>query len=77
MSEEKLSIEWSLLEPTAEQRRKMERRVLTWLEARETSLAAEWLGLVKLQPLEALGYAAASALALVLLTPIGWLGALL
>lgn len=77
MSEESLSRDWSVLEPTAEQRRSMEKRVLDWLDAHQSSLAAEWLSLVKMHPIEGLGYAAGSALSLALLTPIGWLVAVL
>lgn len=73
MTEEKLSAHWAVLEPTARQRRRIERRVFDWLEARESSLAAEWLGMIRLHPIAGLALAAGSALALVILTPLGWL----
>ncbi len=48
-------------------------RVLEWLEAGETSLLAEWLELIKVDPLPALGFAAMAAVSLLALTPLGWL----
>ena len=73
MSDENGSDDWSLLEPTPSQRRRIEGRVLSWLEAHETSLASEWLGFVSFRPITALGYVAASALSLAAVTPISWL----
>jgi hypothetical protein len=64
---------WTTLEPAAEQRRRMRARVLDWLEARDTSLAAEWLGLFKVAPIATTGLVAASGLSLVTATPVVWL----
>jgi len=68
---------WSGLEPSARRRARIETRVFEWLDASETSFAAEWLGLLKMQPVAGLAYAAVGALALVLLTPVGWMVSLL
>lgn len=76
MSDEELSSEWSVLEPTIRQRKRMEGRVFSWLAARETSLVAEWLTFLRFNPIAGLGFATASALSLVLVTPISWLSAL-
>ena len=64
---------WSALEPSARRRARIETRVFEWLEASETSLAAEWLGLLRVEPLTALAYASVGAVSLVLLTPVGWI----
>jgi hypothetical protein len=64
---------WSALEPSARRRARIETRVFDWLEASETSIAAEWLGLLKIEPLTSLTYAAVGALSLVLLSPVGWI----
>ena len=64
---------WSALEPSSRRRARIETRVLEWLEASETSIAAEWLGLLKVEPLTALTYASVGALALLALTPVGWI----
>ena len=75
MNEQELTATWLALEPTAPQRRRIEHRVLEWLEAHETSLAAEWLELIKIHPMAGLGYAALGALSLVAVTPLSWLAA--
>ena len=64
---------WSALEPSTRRRARIETRVFEWLEASETSIAAEWLGLLKVEPLTALAYASVGAVSLFLLTPVGWL----
>jgi hypothetical protein len=66
---------WATFEPAARRRARIETRVFEWLEASETSIAGEWLGLLKVEPLSVLGYAAVGAASLVLLTPVGWLTA--
>lgn len=77
MSDKNSGSDWSLLDPTAWQRQRMERRVFNWLAARETSLLAEWLSFLNRSPIAAVGLTAASALSLALVTPIGWLSVLL
>ena len=64
---------WSALEPSSRRRARIETRVFEWLEASETSLLGEWLGLLKVEPLEVLVYASVGALSLALLSPVGWL----
>jgi len=64
---------WSALEPSTRRRARIETRVFEWLEASETSLVGEWLGLLKVEPLTGLAYASIGALALVLLSPVGWI----
>ena len=64
---------WSTLEPSARRRARIETRVFEWIEAGETSIAGEWLALLKVEPLTALAYASVGAVSLVLLTPVGWM----
>jgi hypothetical protein len=66
---------WSALEPTARRRARIETQVFEWIEATETSLAGEWLGLLKVEPVRGLAFAALGAMSLVLLTPVGWMTA--
>ena len=73
MNDTELINVWSVLEPNRRQRARIETRVFEWLEASETSIASEWLGLLKLEPLTALAYASVGAVALLLLTPVGWI----
>jgi hypothetical protein len=73
MNDAELMSIWSTLEPSARRRARIETRVFEWLEASETSIAAEWLGLLKVEPLTALAYASVGAVSLLLLTPVGWI----
>ena len=73
MNDTELMNLWSALEPSARQRARIETRVFDWLEASETSIAAEWLGLLKVEPLTTLAYASVCAVSLLLLTPVGWI----
>jgi hypothetical protein len=73
MNDTELMNLWSALEPTARRRARIENRVFEWLDASETSIAAEWLGLLKVEPLTAFAYATVGAVSLILLTPIGWI----
>ena len=68
---------WTTLEPSTRRRARIETRVFEWLEASHTSLAGEWLGLLKVEPVSALALVSAGALSLVLLTPVVWLAAFL
>jgi len=68
---------WSALEPTSRRRARIETRVFEWLEASETSIAGEWLRLLKVEPLRALAYVSLGAVALLLLTPVGLIAGLL
>jgi hypothetical protein len=73
MNDTELMSLWSALEPGTRRRARIETRVFEWLEASETSIAAEWLGLIKVEPLMALAYASIGGVALFLLTPVGWI----
>jgi len=64
---------WALLEPDVQRRARIETRLLDWLEASKTSLAGEWLGLLKVEPLKGLAFASVGTVALALLTPVGWI----
>lgn len=73
MNDTDLVSAWSTLEPSSRRRARVEARLFEWIEASETSLAGEWLGLLKVEPLAALASVAVGALSLVLLTPVGWM----
>ena len=72
MNDTALTQLWSTLEPNGYERARIENQVMQWIEASETSLLSEWLGLIKVDPLAGLGLTAASALSLLMLTPLGW-----
>jgi hypothetical protein len=73
MDEHDLERVWTALEPTPDQRRRMRMRVSDWIDAHNTSLAAEWIGLIKVSPFTSVGLAAVSVLSIITLTPILWL----
>lgn len=77
MNDAELAVAWSALEPSARCRARVETQVFEWLEARETSLLGEWLGLLKVEPLAGLAYLSVGALSLVFLSPLAWLAAAL
>ena len=78
MNDEGLGTAWTTLEPTADRRRHIEARVLAWLDAHDTPLAAEWLRLFRVAPLPALGLVTVSAVAIVVTPPVVWIaGALM
>jgi hypothetical protein len=77
MNDAQLMSLWSTLEPNGRQRARIETRLFEWLEASDTSIASEWLGLLKVEPLTALAYASVGAIALLLLTPVGWIASAL
>jgi hypothetical protein len=66
---------WTALEPGTRRRARIATRVFEWIEARETSIAAEWLAMLKIEPVSVLAYAAAGAVSLWLLMPVGWMTA--
>jgi hypothetical protein len=72
MNDEALENAWTALEPTGHRRRRIDARVSAWLEARDTPLAAEWLGLFKVAPLPALGLATVSAVSIAAAPPLVW-----
>ena len=73
MNDEELGGVWTTFQPTAPQRRRIDARVVASLEARETPLAAEWLGLFRAAPLSAVGLVAVSAVAIATAPPLVWL----
>jgi hypothetical protein len=75
MNDTELLTLWAALEPSARQRARVETRVFEWLGVSETSIAAEWLGLLRVEPLTALACASIGAVSLFLLTPVGWIAA--
>ena len=77
MNDAQLMSLWSTLEPNGRQRARIETRLFEWLEASDTSIASEWLALLKVEPLTALAYASVGAIALLLLTPVGWIASAL
>ena len=72
MTDAEITQVWSTLEPSARERARIESRVLGWVEASETSLVTVWLDLIRVNPIGGLGLVAASALSLLMLTPLGW-----
>jgi hypothetical protein len=77
MNDEEFGGVWTTLQPTARQRRRIDGRVFAWLEAHDTPLAAEWLGLFKVAPFSAAGLVTVSAvsvaLSIVTASPLVWL----
>jgi hypothetical protein len=73
VNDEELIGVWVALEPAVVQRRRIDARVSAWIEARDTSLAAEWLGLFKVAPVSAFGLVAVSALSIATAPPLLWL----
>lgn len=72
MTDHELIDTWTSLDPTAAQLRRVDARVSGWLEASDTSLAAEWLALFRVAPFGALGLATAGAVAIVVVSPVLW-----
>jgi hypothetical protein len=73
MNDERFDDLWATLQPTADQCRRIDAQVFAWLEAHDTPLAAEWLGLFKVAPFSATGLVAVSAVAVAMATPFLWL----
>jgi hypothetical protein len=73
MNDEELGGVWATLQPTVRQRRRIDARVFAWLEARDTPLAAEWLGLFRIAPFSAVGLVAVSAVSIATTAPLVWL----
>lgn len=71
MNDNELTSTWTLLDPTANERRRISARLFEYLEAHDTSLAAEWLALVRVSPLATIALATASAVAIAAM-PLAW-----
>jgi hypothetical protein len=72
MNDEDLVGVWTTLQPTVQQRRRIEARVDAWLDARESSLVAEWFGLFRVAPFSAAALVAVSAVSIVTAPPLVW-----
>jgi hypothetical protein len=72
VNDENFAALWPTLDPTGPQRRRIDRRVSAWLEARDTSLAAEWLTLFRGAPLPAFGLLSVGAAWVLAATPLVW-----
>ena len=73
MNEEQLIQAWTTLDPGNAERRRIDARVLSWLDAHDTPLASEWLELFTVEPLPAFGLVFASAVAIIFATPMAWI----
>lgn len=73
MDADELTRAFTALEPSAQRRRRIDARVSEWIDARETSLLAEWLRLLRIEPAMALGLCTVGGVSLALLSPLGWI----
>ncbi len=73
MNDDELGGVWTTLQPTVRQRRRVDAHVDAWLEARDTPLAAEWLGLFRVAPFSAVGLLAVSVVSIATASPLLWL----
>ena len=73
MNDEELAGAWTTLQTTVRQRRRIDARVFASLDAHDTTLAAEWLGLFRVAPFSAFGLVAVSAVAIGTAPPLVWL----
>jgi len=72
MNDNELAGAWTTIEPDVSRRRNIDARVSAWLDADDTPLAAEWLGLFRVEPFAAIGLATVSAIAIVAASPLVW-----
>jgi hypothetical protein len=73
LDDDRLDATWTTLQPAVRQRQRMEARVLAWLEARDTPLAAEWVGLFRSAPFSCAALVAVSAISIATAPPLVWL----
>ena len=73
MTDEELGNAWLTLEPTVQQHRRIDAQVFAWLEAHDTPLVSEWLGLFRAAPFAAFSLATVSAVAILVASPLLWL----
>jgi hypothetical protein len=73
MNEHDLTATWKSLDPNEATSRRVRTTLEAWLEAHDTSLVAEWVGLFKRDPMVGVGLTAVSGLALGLVSPLAWL----
>ena len=72
MNDQDLTRAWTTMEPMPDQSRRINKRVFEWIEAHDTPIAAEWIGLVTVNPFAALGLVTVSVLSIATATPILW-----
>ena len=72
MNDAELGGAWTTLDPTAPRRRRIDARVFASLDAQDTPLAAEWLGLFRAAPFAGLGLAAVGGVSIVTVPPLVW-----
>jgi hypothetical protein len=72
MNDEELGDAFAALKPAVHRRHRIDARVFAWLEAGDTPLAAEWLGLFRVAPFAAAGLATVSAVSIVTAIPLVW-----
>lgn len=72
MTEEELAGAWTTLQLAVHQRRRIDARVSSWLEAHDTPLAAEWLGLFSATPFPTATLVVASAVSIATAPPLVW-----
>jgi len=73
MNDDQLASAWTTLDPSPAQRQRINTRLSSWLDAKEFSLAAEWLALIKVHPIIVLSAAAVAACFVVVATPLRWI----
>jgi hypothetical protein len=73
VTDDELGVMWTTLEPTDGQRQRIDARVFAWLDAHDTPLVREWLGLFTATPVSAVGLVSVSAVSVVVATPVVWL----
>jgi hypothetical protein len=73
MNDEELGGAWTTLQPTVRQRSRIDARVVAWLEARDTPLVSEWVGLFRVAPFSAIGLVTMSAASVATAPPLVWL----
>lgn len=73
MNADELTRAFTALEPSAHRRRRIDARVSEWIDAKQTSLLAEWLRLLRIEPAMAVGLCTVGAVSLVLVSPLGWI----
>jgi hypothetical protein len=77
MNDEELASLWTTLQPSGSARRRVDTRVFGWLDARETPLAREWIGLFGTGPFSAAALVAVSSVGVAAAAPLLWLVRLL
>lgn len=72
MNDDEFGHAWTMLEPASQPRRRIDAQVAAWLEARDTPLVAEWVGVFRVAPAAGLGLVTVSAVSLLAAPPLVW-----